>query len=364
MASYIYKSPEKWVDGKGNSHIPRYDLAIVIGRFQPLHRAHERLFHIGLEKADHLLVIIGSANKARDIKNPFTNGERREMVLRTLGHLNADYRVECVTDDLYSDQRWLAEIQSHVDRYTLDLGIPRKEVKITVVGHHKDASSYYLDKFPKWDRIEVDSVEHPDGTEIRTAMFKHNRIPDIAVPMGVETYIRNWAVCQPETLANLSAEFKFYEEYAKPYEKLPFPPIFHTTDNVVICNGHVLLVKRRNHPGKGLWAVPGGFLNASESIKDGAYRELIEETKIRVPESLLKASVKSQHTFDAPGRSLRGRTITTAFLYVLDQPVLPKIKGDDDAEQARWVPLAEFYAMPDQMFEDHYSIVSYFIGRI
>lgn len=357
-----HKPVSHWQDGKSNH--PKYDLAIVIGRFQPLHRAHEKLLHIAQEYADCILVIVGSANKARDIKNPFTVGERREMVLRTIGHLNARFRTEGVTDDLYSDQRWLAEVQSHVDSYLLTMGLTQKNAKICIVGHHKDESSYYLDKFPKFDLIEVDSVNHPDGTEIRESLFRNNHIPDLALPTGVENFIRQWVVTYPQIYADLRAEYSFLEDYKKPYAGLPYKPIFQTTDCVVICNGHVLLVKRRGYPGKGLYALPGGFLNADERIKDGAIRELKEETKIKVSENLLRASIRGNHRFDAPGRSLRGRTITDAFLIVLDLPELPQVKGSDDAEHALWMPLSEFYKQPEKMFEDHYSVISYFVGRV
>lgn len=359
----VYKPVIGWIDKPVKK--PIYDLAIVIGRFQPLHLAHEKLFRVASENARHVLVIVGSAFKARDTRNPFTFAERREMVLRTLGHLNIDFRVEGVTDDLYSNARWLAEIQSHVNSYlsTFVLTSDHKS-KICVVGHHKDDTSSYLDMFPKYDGIEVDSVEHPDGTEIREQLFKHHNVPQFSMPTGVENYIRQWTATYPEIFKSLGEEYDFLEKYNKPYEGLPYKPIFVTTDNVVICNGHVLLVKRRGHPGKGLWALPGGFLQHDEEIVDGAIRELIEETKIRVTESTLRTSIRGNHVFGAPGRSLRGRTITHALLIVLDQPDLPKIKGSDDAEVAIWMPLAEFYKRPQDMFEDHYSIISFFIGRI
>lgn len=344
---------------------PKYDLAIVIGRFQPPHRAHLNLFETANRYADHILIIVGSANKARDIKNPFTVAERKEMILRAIGHYNTDFRVEGVTDDLYSDQRWLAEIQTHVDTYLRFFGKTTKTANVCIVGHHKDESSYYLDKFPKFDLIEVNNVNHPDGTEIRREFFRDGTIPKIAVPAGVEQYINQWASANAETYVNLMKEYAFLEDYKKPYASLPYKPIFSTTDCVVICSGHVLLVKRRGYPGKGLWALPGGFLGNDEPILESALRELTEETKIKVPDVVLRSNIRGNHVFDAPGRSLRGRTITHAYLIVLDHYYdLPKIKGSDDAETAIWMPLSEFYRSADKMFEDHYSIISFFIGRV
>ena len=125
----------------------------------------------------------------------------------------------------------------------------------------------------------------------------------------------------------------------------------------------ILLVKRRMAPGKGLWALPGGFLGANERLEDSMLRELEEETRIKVSKDLLRASIKGNHVFDHPARSTRGRTITHAYLIVLNELKNPRVRGSDDAERAKWVPISEFYGMSEEMFEDHYSIGSYMINR-
>jgi bifunctional NMN adenylyltransferase/nudix hydrolase len=152
-------------------------------------------------------------------------------------------------------------------------------------------------------------------------------------------------------------------QYRKQYESLPYPPIFVTTDAVVICAGHVLMVKRRAEPGKGLWALPGGFLNAltDKSVQAGMIRELREETGIKVPAKVLTGSIVQSKVFDAIDRSARGRTITHAFKIVLEDTILPKVKGSDDAEKARWISFADIRS--HLCFEDHYDIISYFIGN-
>ena len=113
-------------------------------------------------------------------------------------------------------------------------------------------------------------------------------------------------------------------------------------------------------PGKGLWALPGGFLNQEETMLDGAIRELKEETKIKVPVPVLKGSIKGSKTFDAPNRSSRGRTITQAFFIDLGVGELPKVKGSDDAEKAFWVPFNQ--VKQEKMFEDHFHIIDNFIN--
>jgi len=93
-------------------------------------------------------------------------------------------------------------------------------------------------------------------------------------------------------------------------------------------------------------------------LRNAVIRELREETKIKVPEPVLRGSIVKEETFDAPNRSLRGRTITRAFLIQLDDnQALPKVKGHDDAKHAEWISLANFYDMAEEMYEDHYHLV-------
>jgi bifunctional NMN adenylyltransferase/nudix hydrolase len=173
-----------------------------------------------------------------------------------------------------------------------------------------------------------------------------------------------------EFYIELREEHLFNVEYRKPYKNAKYPPIFQTVDAIVIQTGHVLLVRRGARPGKGLWALPGGFLNPKERLFDACIRELREETGIKVPEPVLRGSMVFKEDFDYPDRSLRGRTITKGFLFKLPDFVvdgkisLPKVKGADDAEKAWWVPLDEVLKSPELFFEDHWQIITYMLGRL
>ena len=95
-------------------------------------------------------------------------------------------------------------------------------------------------------------------------------------------------------------------------------------------------------------------------------RELIEETRIKIDHRILRANIRNVQVFDAPDRSLRGRTITHAGLIVLNEPKLPQVRGSDDAEKAKWIPISQLYTndMRMKMYEDHWSIASYMINRV
>jgi bifunctional NMN adenylyltransferase/nudix hydrolase len=141
---------------------------------------------------------------------------------------------------------------------------------------------------------------------------------------------------------------------------------------------------RGAEPGKGLWALPGGFLNQNERLSDAVIRELIEETGISLAEGkkakditieILKGSIREKEVFDAPDRSMRGRTITHAFFIRLDDTKpLPFVKGQNapleetggvvevETAKAFWLPIDEALNRSDQWFEDHHSIIETLIG--
>ncbi len=123
----------------------------------------------------------------------------------------------------------------------------------------------------------------------------------------------------------------------------------------------VLLIKRGHGEFTGKWALPGGFIDAGETLHQAVIRELREETRIKVPAPVLAGSIVSEKVFDDPHRSSRGRTITHAFYIELSPDTsLPKVRGGDDASHAQWVPLASLD--PRQMYEDHYDIIQEMVG--
>ena len=124
---------------------------------------------------------------------------------------------------------------------------------------------------------------------------------------------------------------------------------------MVVQSGHVLLIERRALPGRGLLALPGGFLDTEEWIEDAAFRELREETKIDIPNAVLRGGLVTSMLADYPHRSARGRVISQVFLIKLKDGPLPKVKGRSDAKRAMWVPLGEI--RPENMFEDPAFII-------
>ena len=335
----------------------KYDTLVLIGRFQPIHNAHLEIIKRATALCEQLIIVTGSAAQPRTYKNPFTSDERTKMIKYAAGGLSMLINIEANPDTIYNDQAWAVRVQALVAKHT------KPGARVGIIGHKKDDSSFYLDMFPQWGFENVELIEFLSAVNIRDLFFK--RDVNMSFIKGVvpeSTFEFLDAFRSTPEYEQIIREREFVINYKKQYASLPYPPIFSTADAVVIQSGHILLIKRRAEPGKGLWALPGGYVNANtdKSVEDAAIRELREETLIKVPAPVLRGSIVRSKVFDAIGRSPRGRIITHAFHIVLPDGELPKVKGNDDAEKARWVPIAEVRS--DECFEDHYEILQHFVG--
>lgn len=337
----------------------KYDTLVLILRAQPFHNAHMAMVQRATALCDKLIFIVGSAYQPRTYKNPFTFVERQTMIYEATRGMRGPLQMieEPNPDTIYNDQAWAARIQAIVTKHT------KPGDKIGIIGHKKDKSSYYLNMFPQWEFEEIPLLQPLDATDIRGLYFKRDVNMD---------FLRN--VVPPTTFAFLDKfkdtpefeqivkEREFVIEYKKQYAGLKYPPIFVTADALVIQSGHVLMIKRRAEPGKNLMALAGGYVNAEvdRSVEDAMLRELREETKIKVPEPVLRGSIVDSRVFDAIDRSPRGRIITHCFKIVLPDGPLAKVKGADDAVKAQWIPIAEIRS--EECFEDHYDMIMWGLG--
>ena len=105
------------------------------------------------------------------------------------------------------------------------------------------------------------------------------------------------------------------------------------------------MIQSGDEPFKGTWAFPGGFINIDETTEQCAIRELEEETGLRV------SDVHQIGAHSKVDRDPRGRTITVAYLAVINEPIA--VTGQDDAAKAEWWLLSD---LPHLAF-DHYDIM-------
>ncbi len=346
-----------------------FDFLVFIGRFQPFHKGHLAVINEGLKKANQMIILCGSAHQPRSVRNPWSYAERKTMISDAINDIDRQRtHIAPLMDIVYNDESWVKNVQSTINGLvTAHNDVPHKSPKVGLIGHSKDQSSYYLNLFPQWEAINVENYKGISSTPIRESIFNihgdnsNHIIDDIKqlLPIYTQHYITKFF--NTPAYIEIKEEHQFAAKYKQAWNSAPYAPTFVTVDAVVVQSGHVLMVERKARPGKGLMALPGGFLDHDEKLVDACLRELREETCLRVPTSVLKGSIKDQDVFDDPHRSSRGRTITHAFYFELEpDKTLPKVKGSDDAKYAKWIPLADLE--PGKIFEDHYFIVQKLTG--
>lgn len=344
-----------------------FDYAVFIGRIQPLHSKHLEHIRRGLSVAKNLILFIGSSHCSRSIQNPFSFQEREQMVRSCLSiEENARTIIVPSRDRIYNDNEWLTAIQNSVFEITDGQG------SVVLLGTRKDESSFYLDLFPRWQKnLELRPKQSLNATDIRKAFFSGVDTFSEAIASDLKDKIPAPVLAFLETFSKTPAYAYLCDEYANvcaikaKWASAPYEPTFITTDAVCVSAGHVLMVRRKHQPGKGMLALPGGYLQSGKRIFDSAIEELKEETRIKIPREDLKRMFVADGVFDHPGRSPRGRIVTHAFLFDIPSTGhLPEVRGGDDAERAVWVALSDLYRKEEEVFEDHLSIVDSMLGKL
>jgi bifunctional NMN adenylyltransferase/nudix hydrolase len=331
----------------------RYKVAFIIGRFQIPHKGHNQLFLAADFMADKVIVLVGSANAALSTTNPFTAEQRINMLARLPALDNVDVEFLPINDYVGHTHRWINAVLGKLDPYVENLA----KSDVVMITHTKEGDENLAQYFSSYHSVQVQSeAVNIHATDLRDEMFSQNKIVSVdKIERSTLKYLNEF-VRTPQ-FANLLEEHAYLDNYNK--NLLPtFPRNEQCADAVVVQNGHVLLILRADLPGKGQWALPGGFVNCDETVDAACVRELLEETKIKLPENVLKARMADTNgvRFDNPKRSLRGRIITTAFLINLSSSdPLARVRGSDDAAKARWIPL---YKLDDMvLYDDHAYII-------
>ena len=267
-------------------------------------------------------------------------------------------RVRCVpVRDYYNEPRWVAAVREAVRQHTA------QGDRIGLVGHFKDSSSSYLAHFPGWQLVSLPRQNEFDATPVRDAYFGagpaavEQGFPALApaLPRSSLAFLQQWSR-RPE-YAELQAEWRMLRQYQAAWAAAPYPPAFVTVDALLRSRGEVLLIRRGHAPGRGLLALPGGFLEPRDTLWQSCLRELAEETHCALDAAALKAALVSVTVFDHPDRSQRGRTITHVHYFDLKDAPRPGVRADDDAAEAFWLPIADIAQREAEFFEDHFRIL-------
>lgn len=336
-----------------------FHYGIYIGRFQPLHIGHEHVIREALEKVETLIIIVGSAHMARNPVNPFIYEERKAMIEWVFKHEVSTGRIIVLPlYDYEHDYDWASNLKKGVTEAILDHankggirlhGI--RDFKIALAGYGKDASSFYLNMFPEFDSIQIQTQHGTiNASDIRHDYFRRlPRHPHDACSPKVLEFLKGFALT--ETFKDLVAYREQINDDRMTYGKGPFL----TADALVTWRGKVLLVTRGKAVGRGCLAMPGGFVEPDERMLDAALRELREETTIEGGD--VADYLAGHYLADNPKRSLRGRVVSMVFHFAIpDEVEVKRPEGADDAVHADWYAFDELGT--HRFFEDHHTIIS------
>lgn len=377
------------------------DATVYIGRFNPFHLGHAHVLRNAIETSKLVVILLGSAGLARSLKNPFVYEERKAMIRQWIssevaaGRMPNDVMVQIapLRDYPYNNALWIRSVQKKVKDILTTFCRERDTIltDIRITGSDRDESTWYLKAFPQWKQALVSEHRYNgtgelSATQIRDILFGKN-VNDVTqlldmVPKSTFDFLVDFS--ETPEFTRLVSWYQQNSAYKKAWSVAPYAPIFTTVDAVIVQSGHILVVERGAEPGKGLWALPGGFLNQNERLKDGVIREVIEETGIsladgkkskEITKEILRNCIREQEVFDAPDRSMRGRTITHAFFIRLDDTKpLPKVKGQNapleetggvlevETAKAFWLPIDQALTQTNMWFEDHHAIIETMVG--
>ncbi|MEQ8231341.1 MAG: NUDIX domain-containing protein [Gammaproteobacteria bacterium] len=322
------------------------DAVVVAAPMQPPHAGHRAALERAAARGRTVVALLLGADAAPTLQTPWTTDERRALLHTAWPHA-AGREVLAVRDVPYDRSRWSAAIARRVREHC------GRDATIGVIGG--DAVPWPA----RWQRLEHAVRFDDDERALRDAVLAE-RAP------AADDLARRVSPAQAAALLGwrdgaggqrLLEEAAFIRAFRARWASAPYPPVFVTVDALVTWRDDILLIERERAPGEGLWALPGGFIEQDETLEAGARRELAEETGLSVP----LATLRTSRVFDAPGRSLRGRTITHAFHYDLSAlPRRPAVRGADDARAAAWHPRETL--APQCLFEDHYAILQVLAG--
>lgn len=351
---------------------------VVLGRFQLVHEGHLALIAKAMKNDSECYILVGSADKSREVCNPFTFEERHAMIIGNAINVSkfsesvyAKFNLKAVLpiQDYDTDVEWVNCITNTIQ----DIKNNNKDSQINLITCKKDdKTANYIDLIKDakiFDNV-IEVEPYLENGKIISAKDKRKEFftntpafkQSSCFWFTMTNYLEIYLEMQKKYIeAGLITEDDVY--YANYKEEVKqYPRIEHTADIAVFHDGKVLLIKRGKTPGKGLYALPGGFVNQNETLLECALRELKEETGLVIKnDNIVSANninVFFNGFFDKPNRSRRGRVITAMYRVNLPSNYDITLTTGDDASSAEWITLG--YALDmnkGDFFEDHYDIL-------
>jgi bifunctional NMN adenylyltransferase/nudix hydrolase len=306
-----------------------------------------------LNNYDKVICLITNAYRPRTINTPFTYLERMAMINNAMQ--SSKITIAPVYDHLY-------DVDERIVHYVNILEELIGNIDISSIAYYNTNNdiSNFLSNFLR-NYLEIESI--PNNLPVSNAKEMIElwltgctiSVEDI-LKKNLPHMVYNQLLQVPSSITlGLKHEQAHIKEYRQSFSMLPYPIHFMTADAIVRHRDCILMIQRKRSPGKGLWALPGGFVDEYELTQDAAIRELEEEAGIK----LSSEHIKNSKLFDYPYRSNRGRTYSMGYYFNLPYDNKYAVTAADDAAEAKWMPIADIE--PTEVFEDHYDIIRYFV---
>ena len=327
------------------------------GTFDPITKAHEAIIRrIKKEMRESDKLIIGIVQNDEKNYNVSVNDrlnmvkkslDAHEIVIqdkRTYEYLDAHYRGEKITICM-GDDEWYALCSGKWVNWDLLLKSYEFFVFDRKVHDREDKDDEIV--LPAGINPTVtflgtgDTTDGISSTAVREILFKnpechYSDVRDYITHV-VFRYIKDNELYFQNGNDYNEKEKEFLKEYAVKKEKNHWGEPSVTTDTVAYNGDKILLIRRGNYPYKNYWALPGGFFEKmDEDLNFGAQRELKEETGIDIDPKYFRQIKTYGHNFDP-----RMKIVDVAFSVRVNKKDMDKVKGLDDACDARWFQIDE-----------------------
>lgn len=327
------------------------------GTFDPITKAHEAIIRrIKKEMRESDKLIIGIVQNDEKNYNVSVNDrlnmvkkslDAHEIVIqdkRTYEYLDAHYRGEKITICM-GDDEWYALCSGKWVNWDLLLKCYEFFVFDREVHDREDKDDEIV--LPAGINPNVtflgagDNTDGISSTAVREILFKnpechYSDVRDYITHV-VFRYIKDNELYFQNGNDYNEKEKEFLKEYAVKKEKNHWGEPSVTTDTVAYNGDKILLIRRGNYPYKNFWALPGGFFEKTdEDLNFGAQRELKEETGIDIDPKYFRQIKTYGHNFDP-----RMKIVDVAFSVRVSKKDMNKVKGLDDACDARWFQIDE-----------------------
>lgn len=313
------------------------------------------LLRSALARADRALVFVTRAYQAPSARHPFGWRERADMLAASLDAAErARIDFEPVREH-WSELRTLRAVQAAVARHG-------QAARVACLWSGPAPAPE--DRPRGWAFEPAGDTDARSGPRLDAIYAAHDPLAawrgiEGELAPGTREPVRAWL--DTPAFARLREEWRLIDREKKVWSAVPYPVTLVTVDAVVRAGGQVLLVERGRPPGRGLWALPGGFLEGGDTVLQSALRELLEETGLPLPERRIRGHLREVKVFDHPARSQRGRIVTHAHFFDLGEDPPPPVRGGDDAAAARWVPVAQLASLETKLHDDHFHVLDEFL---